>query len=48
MLPRGTLNFLRKQTGDKNFDTSWTEAFVGADVMDENGQYVGARGTNVR
>jgi hypothetical protein len=28
-IARGSLNFLKNQSGDGNFDTSWTEAYVG-------------------
>ncbi len=36
-IAEGNLNFLKNQTGDGNFDTSWTDSFVGKDIIDENG-----------
>jgi hypothetical protein len=28
-IAKGELNFLKNQTGDGNFDTSWTESYLG-------------------
>lgn len=36
-IAQGNLNFLRNQAGDGNFDTSWTDSFVGVDKKDVNG-----------
>ena len=47
-IARGTLNFLRKNpnsTGDGSFDTTWTDSFVGKDVKDSEGNYVGGAQT---
>ena len=38
-IAKGELNFLKNQTGDGNFDTSWTDSFVGKDnFTDKDGK----------